>query len=182
MVLCRLLYWFFALRHCTSTPNAGDLFSSTQQLLGTLSSSAARCTAPRCPLPALPAVLGLAAPLPGHRPRHSLRERQDRLPTPPAPRGTLGQQPPPRPPSLPRQILLCAAIAALHHTKPRGAPAAPRGKTGTAESAFENPPNTRPKRNLLLVLRWELESGTGASAPVSPRAQRSGATLTPKSG
>jgi len=34
MALCRLLYWCFALQHCTSTPNAGDLFPCAQQLFG----------------------------------------------------------------------------------------------------------------------------------------------------
>lgn len=46
MVLCRLLYWFFALRHSTSTPNAGDGFPCAQQLFATLSSNAARGAKP----------------------------------------------------------------------------------------------------------------------------------------
>lgn len=45
MVLCRLLYWFFALRRCTSTRNTRDLSYSAQPLLAILSPDATMPTA-----------------------------------------------------------------------------------------------------------------------------------------
>lgn len=132
MVLCRLLYWFFALRHCTSTPNAGDLFSSVQRLLAISSSNATHCIVPPCLQPVLP---GLAAPLPRHQPCKSLQERQKQLLLPLAPRVTFGSPPCPLvsshvKSSFAKQAQLCRE---KHHAKARCSPArgcqpAPQGE------------------------------------------------------
>lgn len=145
MVLCRLLYWFFALRHHTSTPNAGDLFSSAQQLLAILSSSTARCIVPPC-LPPAPGKAGghewLCRSSPHCCPstNHARALGRDRNSScccrwlPASPLGLLACK-----------ILLGKAIAA-----PRGEAVpnqrcnAAGGKLGEGEPAFENPPKTRP--------------------------------------
>lgn len=151
MVLCRLLYWFFALRHCTSTPNAGDLFSSVQRLLAISSSNATHCIVPPCLQPVLP---GLAAPLPRHQPCKSLQERQKQLLLPLAPRVSFGQLLPTLSLGLLTcKILLCKASAALQREAPcksqvlscPGLPACtPGGKMGDGQPAFENPPKMSP--------------------------------------